>query len=482
MVTRAHFLFPRFEVLMKERESTASQPGQLGRALGRRLVRFMLSSIGPALRLLALGIAVVAVLLYRTPMLGAVRAWVIVALLVVILVGALVEGAATVRTLRRRRWGGVSLAATLAVFWGAALAVIIGSELDHRAARRSVFSAPVEARAVVGERFIIGYRDFKEVRMLVEHDAIAGVHVTRRNLSVGVDGLRDEIAALQAIRAARGRPPLLIAADHEGGVVSHLAPPLNKLPGLGVVGARSEGEREAAARDHARVQGADLRRLGVNLNFAPVVDLRLVEIDRLLDRFSRIDARAISHTPTVIEAVASWYCEELRTFRVACTLKHFPGLGRVREDTHFVAGKIDAAVELLTAEDWVPFRTVASGGGPSTLIMVAHAIVPTIDRDRPASRSRALIGGVIRESWAHQGVLVTDDLSMLPISRGPGGVGGASLDAVKAGVDYLLIAYDPDLFYEAAAALLRRWHELPPEVEAASIPRRARLTGWLSSD
>ncbi len=95
------------------------------------------------------------------------------------------------------------MAATLAVSWGAALAVIIGSELDHRVARRSVFSAPVEARAVVGERFIIGYRDFKEVRVLVEHDAIAGVHVTRRNLSVGVDGLRDEIAALQAIRAAR---------------------------------------------------------------------------------------------------------------------------------------------------------------------------------------------------------------------------------------------------------------------------------------
>jgi beta-N-acetylhexosaminidase len=317
---------------------------------------------------------------------------------------------------------------------------------------------------------------------LVEQDAIAGIHVTRRNLSVGVDGLRDEIATLQAIRAARGRPPLLIAADHEGGVVSHLAPPLNKLPGLGVVGERSEGEREAAARDHARVQGADLRRLGVNLNFAPVVDLRLVEIDRRLDRFSRIDARAISHTPTVIEAVASWYCEELRTFRVACTLKHFPGLGRVREDTHFVAGRIDAAVELLMEEDWAPFRTVASSGGPSTLIMVAHAIVAAIDRDRPASRSRALIGGVIREGWAHQGVLVTDDLSMLPISRGPGGVSGASFDAVRAGIDYLLIAYDPDLFYEAAAALLRRRHEVPPEVESASILRRADLIRWLTSN
>lgn len=467
---------------MKEREGTANQLGQFGPSSGRRLFRFRLSSMGPVVRLLALGTAVVGVALYRTPMFGAVRASLIVALLVVILAGVLSEGAAAVKALRRHRRVGASLAAALAIFWGAAFAVIMRSELDHQAARRSVFSAPVEARAVVGERFIIGYRDFKEVRLLVEQDAIAGVHVTRRNLSVGLDGLRDEIAILQAIRVARGRPPLLIAADHEGGVVSHLAPPLNKLPGLGVVGDRSEGEREAAARDHARVQGADLRRLGVNLNFAPVVDLRLVEIDRRLDRFSRIDERAISQTPMVIEAVAGWYCDELRAFRVACTLKHFPGLGRVREDTHFVAGRITAAAELLSAEDWTPFRTVASGGGPSTLIMVAHAIVPTIDRDRPASRSRALIGGVIRESWAHQGVLVTDDLSMLPISRGPGGVGGASLDAVKAGVDYLLIAYDPDLFYEAAAALLRRWHEVPPEVEAASIPRRARLTGWLNSD
>ncbi len=182
---------------MKEREGTANQPGQFGPSSGRRLFRFRLSSMGPAVRLLALGTAVVGVALYRTPMFGAVRASLIVALLVVILVGVLSEGAAAVQALRRHRRVGASLAAALAIFWGAAFAVIMRSELDHQAARRSVFSAPVETRAVVGERFIIGYRDFKELRMLVEHDAIAGVHITRRNLSVGLDGLRDEIATLQ---------------------------------------------------------------------------------------------------------------------------------------------------------------------------------------------------------------------------------------------------------------------------------------------
>lgn len=465
---------------MKGQETTTDRRPPPALAGGGWLVTSALAWAGPLLRVLALALAATGVSLYRTPLLAAVRGWVLAVLVVAGLLGMIAEGRAWAWARGRGRRVGAAAAGGLAVLWGAVLAVTIGCELQHEAARRSALGGVLEARAAVGERFIVGYRDFAEIRRLVEQDGIGGIYVTRRNLSEGAGRLAAELAELQAIRRARGRAPLLVAADHEGGVVSHLAPPLTKLPGLGAVGERAEGEREAAAREQARTQGAELRRLGVNLNFAPVVDLR-VDVAREEDRLSRIDARAISRDPAVVEAVARWYCEGLRAERVACTLKHFPGLGRVREDTHFVAGRLEAGVEVLAAEDWAPFRAVATGGGPSTLIMVGHTVVEAIDAERPASRSRAVVGGVIREGWGHEGALVTDDLSMFPTSRGPGGIGGACMDAVQAGVDYLLISYDPDLYYEAAAALLGRWHEVPAEVEAASARRRAALVEWLAA-
>lgn len=415
--------------------------------------------------------ALVALGLSRTALLASVRTPVLWALLLGTALGLAAE--------LRAPWARGRLRALLVVLWGLALAGLAVQEARFARARARVLGAEPAALAAIGEHLVVGYRDFAEVRALVERDAIAGVYLSKRNMSErGRDQVAADVAELQAIRARRGRPPLLIAADQEGGIVSHLSPPLTRLPALGTIAdAPGPGQSpEEAIRAAACVHGRELRALGVNLNFAPVVDLRL-DSDRSFDRYSRIDARAIHRDPAVVREVASWYCAGLRAHRVACTLKHFPGLGRVREDTHFFAGHLGAPRATLDAEELAPFRELAGEREATTLIMLGHTIVDALDRERPASHSAAVVRDLIRDTWRHNGVLITDDLSMFPISLGPGGVGGASERSLAAGVDLLLISFDPDLYYAAVDHLL----DPATGVDAAALGRSRRRLAALAA-
>ena len=155
----------------------------------------------------------------------------------------------------------------------------------------------------------------------------------------------------------------------------------------------------------------------------------------------------------VITEVAGEYCSALRDSGVRCTLKHFPGLGRVFEDTHLDQASLDAPVATLANTDWVPFQTLMHRARAFT--MLGHVRLSEIDRERPASFSAPVVSGLLRDDWKHDGVLVTDDFSMAGVYGSDSGLAEASVSALNAGVDLILISYDPDLFYPAMHALLR---------------------------
>jgi beta-N-acetylhexosaminidase len=149
------------------------------------------------------------------------------------------------------------------------------------------------------------------VKALVERRAIAGVYVTARNVEHKTQSeIQSEIQSLQMIRRRQGLSPLWIAADQEGGIVSRLSPPLPKLPPLSTV-PKSQPE----VVKYARVHGQGLSSLGVNVNFAPVVDLNQGVINPR-DKFSRIYQRAISADPGVVAKVALWYCQTLQEYGI----------------------------------------------------------------------------------------------------------------------------------------------------------------------
>ena len=135
-----------------------------------------------------------------------------------------------------------------------------------------------------------------------------------------------------------------------------------------------------------------------------------------------------------------------------CTLKHFPGLGRVVEDTHLSQGNLAASVSELTKTDWAPFRALMNHS--RAFVMLSHARLIAVDKAGPVSISRRVIEGTLRGDWKYEGVLITDDFGMRPIYGSKTGIGGAGVDALNAGVDLILISWDPDQYYPVMYALL----------------------------
>ena len=355
------------------------------------------------------------------------------------------------------------------LFAGALLAVAalaIYRELEFQRDRDEVLAASADMRSV-GAHFIVGFKDFAAVEPLAARGLISGIYLTRRNLkNASVADIASRIDHLQAVRRQAGLPPLVVAADQEGGPVSHLSPLLAAMPPLAsLVGPDAPAVIASRARHYGAEQGAGLAALGVNLNFGPVVDLRPTQGGFAGDR---IASRAIAADPAVVTAVGRGYVEGLAEAGVGATLKHFPGLGRVRADTHFTRASLAASAEEL-AGDWQPFREI--GRSTEAAMMVGHVVLASVDNRRAASHSAAVVQGLLRDQWHYRGILITDDLNMGAVYGE--GIGKVAGEALAAGIDMVLVAYDPDQYFRAmqgAAGALRRG-AIDREVLAASDRR-----------
>lgn len=328
-----------------------------------------------------------------------------------------------------------------------------------------------------GRHLIVGFHKFAEITRLVEKRAIAGIFITDHNVQQrSIAAIKSDIDALQTIRAEQGMPPLIIAADQEGGTVSRLSPPLARQISLGrlLAGMEHDGERRKAVEDYAETQASELKRIGVTLNFAPVVDLKLNPLNRD-DGETRLRLRAIAADPYLVAKVAEWYCDKVATAGLMCTLKHFPGLGRVAKDTHVATGEINASEGQLELNDWVPFRRVMAR--PNVAMMLGHVRVSAIDKQTPASFSSPLIHDLIRDHWSYDGLLVTDDFSMGAVTGSKGGIGAAAVKSLNAGADLILVSFVEKHYDVVMSALLAAdaGDAMDREITGASRERIGRI-------
>ena len=256
---------------------------------------FILARIALVAALLPLAIG------WRTPLMTTWRPIALVALLAVPLIIVAID----IWTLRRmwsrstllRLLSGVSLVLAICTF-----GVTATIELRFQHMRRAVLAADPQLLEKLGAHVVVGYRKPSELHALLERRAIAGVFLSALNVERKTpDEIRDTIAGLQDIRRAQNLAPLWIATDQEGGPVSRMSPPLARMPPLAEIVAihRDPAERRLAVRQYAARQGRELASLGVNLNFAPVVDLNHGVVNPE-DKTSRISTRAISNDPAVV--------------------------------------------------------------------------------------------------------------------------------------------------------------------------------------
>ncbi|MBO9716961.1 MAG: beta-N-acetylhexosaminidase [Pseudoxanthomonas sp.] len=272
----------------------------------------------------------------------------------------------------------------------------------------------------------------------LQHDAVAGVILFKRNFAS-----RDQVAELSAaIRAAAPRPQL-VCVDQEGGRVQRFRDGYSALPPLQRFGELYAKDPPAAlklAEEHAWLMASEVRASGVDLSFAPVVDLA---------RGNRaIGDRAFSDDPQVVAAFTRAYVRGMHSVGMAATLKHFPGHGTVLEDTHFDAAVDPRTLDTLRAEDLVPFVAGIEAGADA--VMMAHVAYPQVAPE-PAGYSPRWIGGILREEMGFRGVVFSDDIGMAA-AYSAGGV-KARVDAhLDAGCDVVLVCH-PELVDESLRAV-----------------------------
>ncbi len=334
----------------------------------------------------------------------------------------------------------------------------------------------------LGRHLVVGYKNLDEVSWLAEKGLIGGVFVTTRNIE-GKSRLQfqSEIRHLQALRTKNGLPPLFVMADQEGGKVSRLSPLISRLPSLQkkVLTAFEHGKLDESVRVYADIHGRQLRSLGVNMNLGPVVDLKPKVPGGFKDVFTDLSHRSIHEEPWVVTRVSNAYCQTLRRHGVIPTLKHFPGLSRVRSDTHLKVGRLDEKPSELESSDWVPFKNVDNSRLQA--IMVGHVIVAQVDESQLASQSRRLVLELLRRNWGFRGLVITDDMTMAPVLESEGGLDLAAVKSLNAGVDLVLVSQRPSNIYRMLAGLIRAETsgDLNSRVLADSRYRLDRVTDTL---
>lgn len=295
----------------------------------------------------------------------------------------------------------------------------------------------------------LGAEDIERLRDPV----VGGVILFARNFAAR-DQVRELVAAIHALRS----PPLLVAVDQEGGRVQRFRTDFFPLPPLRWIGRQYEMDAEAGrrlAREAGWLMAADLRDVGVDFSFAPVVDLDYGVSEVIGDR-------SFHRSPEVVATLATAYLQGLRRAGMAGIAKHFPGHGYVRADSHLELPHDPRARDQLE-DDLVPFDRLIAAGVPG--VMVAHVRYPRLD-ERPASLSPYWLRNVLRDELRFRGVIFSDDLSMQALS-GYGTPAERAVQAVAAGNDMVLVCNDPAAADAARAAL-------SGAVEPAS---QARLVG-----
>lgn len=237
----------------------------------------------------------------------------------------------------------------------------------------------------------------------------------------------DQVSALTAALRAE-RPDLLIAIDHEGGEFSHLAPanpwPLSSPRALG------ELDDTDLTRASARDAAATLAALGIDVMLAPSVDVNSNPANPI------ISTRSFGTTAGVVSRHGVAFVQGVRDAGIAACPKHFPGHGDVAVDSHLALPRVDRSIEQVSAVELAPFKATIDAG--VDLIMSAHIVFSAYD-DQPATLSRRILQGLLRDELGFTGVITTDALEMQAITS-TRSIEQAAVESIRAGADLAMIA------------------------------------------
>ena len=262
-----------------------------------------------------------------------------------------------------------------------------------------------------------------EIRSLAREFSLGGVTLFSRNIEAP-----EQVAELSIdVQTLATDLPLWVAVDQEGGRVARLRKPFTEWPPMAVLG--RSGSQELATR-FAAALAAELKAVGVTLDYAPVLDIHTNPKNPV------IGDRALAEDAELVARLGVAIVNALQNGGVAACGKHFPGHGDTAVDSHLDLPLVEHPPDRIRRVEFVPFREAIRAG--VAFIMTAHVLVPSLDEERPATLSPRIVQSLLREELEYPGVILSDDLEMKAIAKSYA-VPEAAVQAIAAGCDGLLI-------------------------------------------
>lgn len=291
----------------------------------------------------------------------------------------------------------------------------------------------------LGQMVMIGIQGTKvddDSLYMLHQFHMGGVILFDRNME-SPEQVKQLTSDLQA--QSNEKVPLFIGIDEEGGDVVRMAEKLTPPPSQKEIGATGDIEQ---AKTWAIKTAKSLKDMGINVNFAPVADV------------GSNDKRSYStDTNTVIDFVRA-ATEGYQQENIIYSLKHFPGIGKGRVDSHVDSSSIDVTKEILMAEDIIPFKTIIDENEPNDyFILVSHLKYPALDEEYPASLSSKIMTDLLRNELGYKGIIITDDMEMGAVAN-HNDFRSIGVNAVKAGADIVLVCHEYEHQQEVYLGLL----------------------------
>ena len=299
----------------------------------------------------------------------------------------------------------------------------------------------------VGQLLIGGFEGTEigdQATRLVQEYQVGGLILYGRNIA----GAGQLVTLTNGLKALNGDGiPLFLSIDQEGGGVDRMPPEVRRTPGAYCVGQTGS---VPAAQSYGDVLAAECAAFGLNLDFAPVLDVWSNPGNTVIGQ------RAFSADARTVAGLGPAAARRMMDQGVIPAVKHFPGHGDTAVDSHVGLPVVDKSPEELEETELIPFRAAIQSAGTDgqvPAVMVAHILLTQLDPERPACLSPAVVTGLLREELGFAGAVLTDDLTMGAVTQSYG-LGEAAVLAVEAGCDILLVCHGQDSVPAVRTALL----------------------------
>lgn len=289
-------------------------------------------------------------------------------------------------------------------------------------------------KEMAGQRLMLGFDGIElneDLKRIIGDIKACGIILFKRNIK-SPEQVADLCASCQDYARIRQVPPLFIAIDQEGGTVARLKEPFTQFKGNPFIESLKDAEKFAS------ITAEEMKQVGINMNFAPVLDVAPVLENGLesimKDRVFKGNAKKVSSLGNKVIRV-------FQENRIMAVAKHFPGIGRTVKDSHFHLPVLDVDLETLRQSDMIPFADAKDEEVSG--MMLSHIMYPKLDKDWQASLSPYIVNDILRGQMGYDGLVMTDDLDMKAIQHD---MKTCIQQILKSGIDMALICHKgPDI-------------------------------------